>query len=92
MCAKLSGWLLLCFFALLSVAEEVTISDGDTLRQYLCPSSGTLPPNTHLVLSEPLIIVSSGVSCANSVWLRTLLIYPLAPHKTCSIRVMSMLM
>ena len=42
------------------MAEEVTISDGATLRQYLCPDTGTLPPNTHLVLSESQIIIHSS--------------------------------
>ena len=61
---KLSRWLSLfvCALVALSVAEEVTISDGATLRKYLCPSSGTLPSNTHLVLSKsPIVVHSSGV-------------------------------
>ena len=33
------------------------ITDGATLRQYLCPDTGTLPPNTHLVLSKPLLVL-----------------------------------
>ena len=33
----------------------MSITDGATLRQYLCPDTGTLPPNTHLVLSRPLL-------------------------------------
>ena len=35
----------------------MSIADGATLRQYLCPDTGTLPPNTHLVLSRPLLVL-----------------------------------
>ena len=43
-----------CCFTV-STAEDVSITDGATLMQYLCPSNGTLPPNTHLVLNNPEI-------------------------------------
>ena len=45
-----------CCFTV-STAENVSITDGATLRQYLCPDTGTLPPNTHLLLSKPQIVL-----------------------------------
>ena len=52
--------LLLCVcsnFLAFSTGEEVNITDGATLRQYLCPDTGTLPPNTHLLLSKPQMVL-----------------------------------
>ena len=45
-----------CCFTI-STAENVSITDGATLSKYLCPDTGTLPPNTHLLLSKPQMIL-----------------------------------
>ena len=49
-------YIISCCFTL-STAENVSITDGATLRQYLCPDTGTLPPNTHLLLSKPKLVL-----------------------------------
>ena len=49
-------YIISCCFTV-STAENVSITDGATLRQYLCPDTGTLPPNTHLLLSKPLLVL-----------------------------------
>ena len=56
-------YIISCCFTI-STAENVSITDGATLRQYLCPDTGTLPPNTHLVLSRPLLFLpNEGPRC-----------------------------
>ena len=54
-------WFILLCWIHLSAAEDVNITDGATLLQYLCPGKGigTLPPNTNLVLSEPQLNLPS---------------------------------
>ena len=49
-------YIISCCFTV-STAENVSITDGATLRQYLCPDTGTLPPNTHLLLSKPQMVL-----------------------------------
>ena len=49
-------YIISCCFTV-STAENVSINDGDTLRQYLCPDTGTLPPNTHLLLNKQQIVL-----------------------------------
>lgn len=42
-----------CLISLLVIAraEEVIVADGEGLKGYLCSPTGTIPPNTSLVLS-----------------------------------------
>ena len=49
-------YIISCCFTV-STAKNVSITDGATLRQYLCPDTGTLPPNTHLLLSKPQLVI-----------------------------------
>ena len=49
-------YIISCCFTV-STAENVSVTDGATLRQYLCPDTGTLSPSTHLLLSKPLLVL-----------------------------------
>ena len=46
-----------------SAAETVLINDGASLGKYLCSPSGTISPNTNLILNKSLLMIDGGKFC-----------------------------
>ena len=44
-------------------AETVLINDGASLGKYLCSPSGTISPNTNLILNKSLLMIDGGKFC-----------------------------